>query len=837
MTINNIRKVGLLICILFFQLNSFIYSQASYKSGNPVIKGGGTVGGGNIMGVVIDKESSTPVEYANVVIYRATDSTMVTGVVCDSKGFFKLENLPYGKYYVVVSFIGYSNLHIPNIVLNPTDKIKNLGQIKFSAAISNLETVNITAEKQLVQFSLDKKIVNVEKNLVSAGGSAVDVLQNVPSVTVDIDGNVSLRGSTNVNILIDGRPSAMAGTSRQAVLEQIPASAIESIEIITNPSAKYNPDGMSGIINIKLKKKVATGLNGMATLNTGTSNRYSSSVNLNYSTGKYNIFGSWDGRWNKMKFIGNTYRTATIQDTINNTYQNSDGTRTMDNNNFKLGIDIYLNKRNTLTLSSQINLENGDRPQVLNSKTYYSNNILNDYFIQSNDEIEKNNSQTYSLSYKKTFEQKNRELTLDVSYSISNDDEKTNMNEDYYNNDLTPSSTLPLKQIQDNKGHNNVTNILLNYLHPFGDKMKLETGYQGIIRNVDNNFNLQTLDYPTNQWMTNDTTSNHFIYSESFHSLYATLSKEWESGISAQVGLRLEDAITKIDQLTQANSVTNNYYSLYPSVHISKKLPNKNEVQLSYSRRVNRPDIESLNPFKDYSNPLMIRFGNPYLKPEYVNSFEIGHSKTWEKTSLMTSVFYRQINDVMKRVSWLDTVKGVNYMTTENLSKGVSYGVEFIAERELTKWWRLNVNFSYFRTIIQGNINDGSITNDNYSWTSKFNSAMNFPKGLSIQVSGNYRAPIVTPQGKMFAMYSADVAVKKDIVKDKFTMGFRVSDIFNTSHFDVETYGTDFYSYMHRKRDSRIAYLSLTYKINGGLKMKPSKRLDNGGGDMNDKDF
>ena len=830
-------KLLTLFFILIFLTNSFIFSQSSYKPGNPIIKGGETANKGSVTGVIVDKQSSAPVEYANIVIFSAKDSTMKGGALSDSKGNFKIENIPYGKYYIEISFIGYANQKVPNIVIDPNTTTKNLGQIKFSPAASNLDAVTISAEKQLVEYSLDKKVVNVEKNLVSAGGSAVDVLQTVPSVTVDIDGNVSMRGSTNVNILIDGRPSALAGTSRQAVLEQIPASSIESIEIITNPSAKYNPDGMSGIINIKLKKKVARGLNGVATINLGTSNRYSSSLNLNYSTAKYNVFGSWDGRWNTSKYLGDTYRNARVNDTISNTYQHNEGTRTSNNNNFKIGADFYLNKWNTLTIYGQFTIENGDRPQNINSKTYDVNNILNDYFTQTNDEAEKNNSQTYSINYKKTFEQKGRELTLDVSYSNSNNDEYTTMNETFYNNNLTPSSLPPYLQTQDNKGHNHVTNILLNYVHPFTDKFKLETGYQGIIRNVDDNFMLQDYDNTTNNYFANDTASNHFLYNESFHSVFGTLSKEWENGYSAQVGLRFEAAFTNSDQVAQNINVTNNYYNIYPSVHVSKKLPKLNEILISYSRRVNRPDIESLNPFKDYSNPLMIRFGNPYLTPEYVNSFEIGHSKYWKKTSLNSTVFYRQINDVMKRISWLDTLKGVNYMTTENLSKGVSYGVELVVDQEIAKWWRVNASFSYFRTIIEGSIIDGSITNDNYSWTSKLNSTMNFGKGFSIQLSGNYRAPIITPQGKMFAMYSADAAVKKDILKERASIGLRVSDIFNTQHFDMETYGTDFYSRMNRKRESRILYFSFTYKINGGLKQKPAKRPTDGGNGNNDMDY
>ncbi|NVN95162.1 MAG: TonB-dependent receptor [Bacteroidetes bacterium] len=832
------KKLFIALSIFTIFSNQILFSQNQYGRGQERSGEGnrGTGGIGSISGFVVDKQTLQAVEYANLTIFRSKDSVMVGGAITNQKGSFTIEKVPFGNYYMVVSFIGYSSLKIPNIIVNPKDIDKKMGQIKFSPSSNTLNEVNVIGEKRMMEYTLDKKIVNVDKNLVSAGGSAVDVMQNIPAVTVDIDGNVSLRGSTNVNILIDGRPSSLSGMSRQAILEQIPASSIEAIEIITNPSAKYNPEGMSGIINIRLKKKTAQGLNGMVSTSIGTNNRYNSSINLNYSTEKINVFASWDGRWNQGKGYGDTYRIATLKDTSSYTTQHSEMKRIMDNNTVKAGFDWYINSKNTITLMGQYNVGGSERNQDLFSFTKDFNFIKENDYKQHNKEIENDNSNMFALNYKKTFTQRGRELTADFSYSTSKNSENTDMtlNNFLSNYQDVSMSSKPSLQKQYDDGNNWVGNASINYVHPFAKKMKLETGYQGIFRNVDDDFRLEKYDTTSLIYVNDIFSSNHFKYKENINAIYGTFSKEWES-ISMQLGLRLEEANTTAEQLTQKQTFTNNYFSIYPSVHISKKLARKNEIQFSYSRRVNRPDMHDLNPFKDYSNPLMIRYGNPYLKPEYINSFEVGHSKYWNKTSFYTSIYYRQINDVIKRIAFLDT-NGISNMTNQNLTKGTSYGVDFILEQEVLKWWRINANFSYFRTMIEGNSIDGNISTDNYSWTSKLNSTMNFGKTLSIQISGNYRAPIITPQGKMHETYSADIAFKKDLFKEKFSVSFRVSDIFNTQKWNNDTHGTGFSASMSNKRQSQAAFLTISYKINGGLKAKPRKKVtENGNGNGTDE--
>ena len=685
----------------------------------------------------------------------------------------------------------------------------------------------------MMEFKLDKKVINVDKILTSTGGTAIDVLQNIPSVTVDYDGAVSLRGNSNITILIDGRPSSITGTK----LEQIPASSIESIELITNPSAKYNPEGMSGIINIKLKKKKAFGLNGLASVNIGTGDKYNGSINLNYNFNKVNLFASYDTRYNRRKGWGDMYRTSTINDTTLYLANSSKRYRKGNSNNFKVGADFFLDPKNTITLTWLYNKGKDEDNDVTKSYNYNINQVLRDQYNSNTLESGDDNESDYTLNYKKTFDKKGKELTADIIFSTGKETEGSNIDNYYYMLNYLPfEKVIPESQKQNTDGNNYDATLQTNYIYPFGKDAKFETGFQGIIKNNDNNFKIDKFDHALSQWYADTTQSNHFVYNEQIYAVYGIFSKEFKKW-SFQIGTRLEQAFTKAEQKTVVETNNKQYFSVFPTVHTTYKIKENQDIQLSYSRRINRPDMHSLNPFVDYSNPNVIRYGNPDLKPEYINSYEIGHSIFWKKTSISSNLFYRQINDVIKRYAFLDSNR-VSNMTTANLSKGKSYGVELVVEQTILKWWRVNANFSYFRTIIEGDKDNTSLTNDNYSWTSKLNSNMMLPKGIMFQISGFYRGPMVTPQGEMAAMYSADMALKKDFLKDKLSVNFRLSDVFNTQKFKMNIKGDNFTSEGNRRRDSRIAYIGVSYKINGGLKTKIKKRpmdnnnMDDGGGDF-----
>ncbi len=827
-----------LLPLLFFFLNTISAQnpgQASGASGNRGNAAGGPQGAspaGVVKGVITDQNGTLPVEYANIVLFRVKDSTMVTGGVSDMKGHFKIDKVPFGKYYALVSFMGYSTKRIPEIMVNPKTQTIDLGTIKLDPISAKLNEVTITGERKDMEFTLDKKVVNVEKNLSTMGGTAVDVLSNIPSVTVDFDGQVSLRGNSNITVLIDGRPSGIMGSK----LEQIPASSIETVEVITNPSARYNPEGMSGIINIKLRKKKDLGFNGLVTVNAGTGDKYNGSVNLNYNKGPLNIFGSYDIRSDRRNGEGYSIRNNNLGDTnIWNVYNTSDSWRKGGSNNIKLGIDYTINTMNLLTLSWYTN--RGGDTHGDGSENRYTDAFGNttDFYTLSENEDNENRSNDFILAYKRNFERKGQELTLDAVYSENKGDDKGDNVLTYYSiPGMIPESEPELQntKTQDNRKNGNVQ---LNFIYPFNKDTRLEGGYQGILRETDDDYHYGVFDYDTDVFIEDTNLSNHFVYKENIHAAYAIFGKVWKK-YSMNLGLRYELADTRSEQKTSKKVYTNNYASFYPTIHLNRKLPKDQEVQISYSRRVNRPDMWSLNPFVDYSNPAYIRYGNPYLKPEYVNAYELGYNKYFKKSTINASLFYRKINDVIKRVVFLDENGAIN-MTSDNLDYGESYGTELVVDHEFYKWWKMSLNLSYFRNVIKGDNTTTSMSNDNYSWTSRLNTTLVLPKMFYVQINAFYRGPMVTPNGEMAEMFNADLAVRKDIIKDKLTANLRLSDVFNTMKFKNYSEGTGYTAETERKRETRILYAGLSWKIGGGIKQKARKKTDTnqGGGGMEEE--
>jgi outer membrane receptor protein involved in Fe transport len=787
---------------------------------------------GVVTGAIVNAASEKPVEYAYVVLFKTKDSSQVSGSMTNDKGKFILDKLAFGNYYLKINFIGLKPRVIKNIQVTPKSYVKNMGNIGLDSMMVNMKEVTINTTRSLVEFNLDKKVVNVEKNLSGIGGSAVDVMQNVPSVTVDVDGNLSLRGSSNVTILIDGKPSGLTGLSSNAILEQIPASSIQSIEIISNPSAKYDPDGMSGIVNIILKKKRDKGYNGLFSVNAGTGNKYNGSVNLNYRWDKVNIFANYDFRYNERKGWNDMNRqTFILTDTVPFMVQHGNSKMSGMSHNIKAGIDYFLNDKNNLTFSVLFN--NGDDNHNDFSSTNNNDSLMQLVYgyKQTDKEKSDNRSTDYMLSYRKTFLKKGKELTSDLVYTDARGSEITDRNRQGFNN-LMIIDSLPFLQKIYNDRHNQVGTLTIDYSEPFGKTKRIDAGYKGIIRSTNEDIVYKNFEYP--EWLYDSTLSNNFLYDEQIHALYGIFANSYKK-LQFQIGIRLEQAYRTANQRTSNQKVDYSKFSVFPSVHITQKLKNDNAIQLSYSRRVNRPSGHMLNPFVEV-DPQTRRFGNPNLKPEYTDAFEVGYLKNWKKRSINVSLFYRNITDIIQRYSWIDSNLVTN-MTPLNMSRGTAYGLEVIGSTDIYKWWKINGNFSYFRNEIKGKQNGEELTNSNYTWTAKVTSSMTILKNMDIQILFNYRAPMVTIQGTMQSMWNVDLGLKKDIMKNKAFISFRISDIFNTQKFNMDRQDAFFYQEMYRKRESRVAYIGFTYKINGGLKTKAKPKQNGDQQQPDDQEF
>jgi outer membrane receptor protein involved in Fe transport len=790
---------------------------------------------GKISGTVIDGQTNQPIEYGNVVLYKSKDSSIVTGSVTNDKGKFSLEKLMPGRYYMKISYIGYKIRRVDSLFISPRKMEYNFGKIKLSPKNVNMNEVVVKSEKEQENYSLDKKVVNIDKNLANSGGTALDVMQNIPSVTVTADGNVSVRGNSNVTFLIDGKPSALAGLGGSDVLSQIPASAIESIELVTNPSAKYDPEGTGGIINIILKKNTDLGINGSFMGNAGSGDKYSTSARINIRKSDVNFFASYDGRFNDFNSMGTVSRQSEIATGSSLLNQVSDNKNDMKMHNFNVGGDYDFSDKDVLTLNFQYRKGDFGGSNAIDNKTFLSEQ-LSDYYTRAANNDRIFNNYNYTLSYKRKFEDKNQELTADAMYQNSTMDMNQNITQQYFNTDLTPFPGNPLLQQSINDGSNKMLLFQSNYAQPLKDIGKIEVGFRSTIKDILSNNDLLNYNYNTGSWATDLLSANHFEYKEQIHAIYGTYSNNIDA-FRFQLGLRAEEALIHGDVSSQNLSFNDNYFAVYPTVHLGYNFSELDEVSMSYSRRVDRPGPRQLNPFIDYSDSLNIVQGNPKLSPQYINSYEIGYNKSIDKTSLVTSFFYKQNNNMISTVSQI-LPNGATFSTYDNVAKGISYGVEFIVNSPVVEWWRINTNVSFFKSKVDDNGSLG-VSQESNSWTAKLNSNMTLMEGLQLQIMANYNSPTVLismgngggfgywglgAQTKLESQYFMDMILRKDFMDGKLSFNLRVTDLFNTRKFNSQTTGLGFISQNNQKFDSRVVYFGVSYRLDSKRNFEDEQR-------------
>ncbi len=786
---------------------------------------------GIVTGKVIDSLDKTGVEFANIAIYRMRDSSLVTGTLTDASGSFIVEKLMPGRYYMDVKYIGYQTRRVDGIAVSPRAPKVDIGSISILAAAENIDAVVVTGEKKMLLHNLDKKVFNVEKDIAVEGGTAVDVLQNIPSVEVDTDGNVSLRGSSNVNILIDGRPSMLNS------MEELPAQMIDRIEVITNPSAKYDPDGVTGIINIVLKKRKEPGYNGMVSLNAGTGNKYNTSVNMNWRQDKVNVFANYNFRHGQMDRYSLSER-ITSMDQIDSSFlnQNSTGQYNMLFHNIRGGLDYFIDSKTTLSFTGNLNLRSFDMDNDMFSKSYtnFNSNTLENTRknTNSNDGL----GHEYSLNFKRTYDAPGKEWTADIFFSRNKYDNLSNINQQETLNSLQQTDILERATTD---GWMNSFTAQTDYVTPFGNGGRVETGLKAQVRRTDADYIYNVF---TTNWEVDSTRSNHFVYSEEIYSAYGIYSNTFANGkFSYQLGLRVEDQHSKSDQQTTNQVADTNRLNLFPTAHIRWEPNSINSLQLSYSRRVNRPNAFLLNPFLNTSDKFNWTQGNPYLEPEFTSSIDLSHNLNFPKTKITTSVYYRDTrNGFSRRMEVVDTVTTQPVQPTLskfiNLSHYENLGAEAVITQNITKWWRINASYSYYYSKLFGNVVSGA--NEGSSWNVKFASFFNLGKNIDLQLTGNYRAPSVTvggsgrgfymiggAQGETKEMYWLDLGARISLFNRKGTITLRVSDIFNTQKMKYSSWDNNFFSYNENWRDSRVVFIGFSYRINN-YKMRQDRISD-----------
>lgn len=779
-----------------------------------------------LKGTIVDKDTESPLEFATITIFAVADSSLMGGGITDEKGKFKIELIP-GDFWAKLEFIAYQPQIIDDIVITKENPVVDLGIIGLSASAEILEEVEVIAEKSSMQLALDKKIFNVGKDLANIGGSASDILDNVPSVTVDIEGNVSLRGSSAVRILVNGQPSTLIGLSNSDGLRQLPANLIERVEVITNPSARYEAEGMAGIINIVLKKEQSKGLNGSFDVNAGYPNSYGTALNLNYRKDKFNFFTSYGLRYRKRP--GTSSRYQTFYDTAFTKFVDQTSTRERGgwSNSIRLGTDIFFNKRNTLTSTFMYRISNENNTSETKFEDFIdSRENLVELSRRFEEEQEKEPNLEYSLVYKKTFEKEGREFVANLQYQESTEEEDADYREAYFNPDGTPSDLADEIQHSNNKEGQKDWTLQLDYIHPFAMEGKFEFGFRGSKRNINNDYLVEEL--ADGNWLFLDNLSNNFIYDENIYAVYGIVGNKIKR-FSYQLGLRLEYS-NVLTELVQTNEINERKYTnLFPSAHITYDLPANNAIQLSYSRRLRRPRFRDLNPFFTFNNPKNIYGGNPNLDPEFTHSVEIGHIKYWDKASLSAAIYYRHTDGKIERIR-----RRVGIDSTEsrpqNLATEDAVGLEFTFSADVKKWWKLDGDMNFFRSVTDGANQDTAFYADTYTWFARVNNRFTISKTIDLQMRMNYRAPRETTQGKYKSMTSLDIGLSKDIFKNRGTLTLSIRDVLNNRRRRYTAFDEGFYEEGDFQWRSRTATLSLNYRL------KQNKKRD-GRGEDRDEDF
>ena len=786
------------VAIILLMKTSIAQEKAPVAAGNAIITG-----------IVVDKKTQTPIEYANIILYNQLDSTMINGTITNPKGKFVLSKLPYGNFYIVIDYIGYKKITFSNIALSINQKEHNLKAVALEEATSELGEVNVVSTQNTVEYKIDKRVINVAQNTNNVGGTAIEVLQNTPSVKTDVNGDITLRGSSNFTVLVDGRPSIFQGAD---ALRQIPANTIDKIEMITNPSAKYDPEGNSGIINIITKKQKANGLNGIVNASVGTGNRYSSDFLLNFKTTKANLFIGADYRDIPNDRDFDVKRNYSLGDTIIYNSEKSGQLNKRPTTNLRFGLDYNFNENNTLTFNNVIGNSKFYRDFEFQFKTW--NNQSDTSFYSVSDQIYDLDANYYnpSLSYTHKFKPEGNELSAEFAYtyldgSYVQDNKEFDTDILFHQADANPTLFK-----SNNLFSRNDYMLKLDYQWKVNETSNLEAGLQGTINEKDVTLNFKDYNYLTNDWENNTAFSNDIVFSQKVYAGYLTFSKEiFKTNI--QLGARAEVTDRILDQKTLNKNYDYNKLHFFPTLHLSKSINEKLELQLSYSRRIQRPTDFLLNPFPSNSNSNIMIIGNPELEPEFTDSYEFNIQKVLGKYSVSMNNYYRETQNAMSQVVTLNN-QGVQILSFGNLNFNKFLGSEISASMPVAKWLNLSPAVDIFYTSSEGMIGNYKASFNTKSFAAQLNATVLAGENTRFQFNGGYNGKGITQQGEIDPMYSLSASVRRDFFQKKLSVVLQVREFFGSGIFKIYEYGGNFNNQIVVTPEKNVISINISYKIN-----------------------
>jgi len=782
-----------------------------------------------VKGLVVGAKNS-PVPYATVTLMKTPDSSIINGGITDENGRFEISPAGTGSLLLRVSGIGFNTRTIA-ITVSENEQVKDLGSINVNVTTQMMDEVQIVSERPMMEMGIDKKVFNVDKNITSTGGSATDVLQNVPSVSVDVDGGVSLRGKGNVTILIDGKPATLLGGDETTALQSLPASSIDQVEVITNPSAKYDATGMTGIINIITKRDKKFGFNGSINLGAGTRDKYNGSLNLNMKNEKWNIFLNSSYRQNRNYQRNTTLRDNQFNSGLSESYE--DNLRMFNGFFNSIGAEYRIDTNNSVTLTQNINKmywggKGSSVFSVYNSEDDLAYRQERD-FISGGGPV----SSSTSLDYKRKFAKKERELTANATYATSwRDGEQEYTTNTYNSADVLTEG--PIYQDAPNTSGNNSLNSQIDYVSPMLTKNgKLEAGLKSQMFWLKSD-NKPTTDSAGTGATIDSVLFNGYDYQQHIYAAYTSWSDK-VGKFRYQGGLRMEYAYYAGTTTQVKGNYKNEFLNLFPSAFVSYELPKSQSVYFSYTRRTHRPRFWHLLPFVDLSNPQDTSVGNPDLVPEFIHNFELNYNKLYDKGhNIIVSGYYQYTQNLIERYRILYG-DGTSFTQRRNLNAGLTYGFELTGQVQLLeRVWDMTLNTNLFYNQILGSNIDPALDNSGFGWFAKLNTTVKLPKNFSVQVNGNYEGPKVVAQGFRQEVYWIDVAVRKNFWEGRANLVLNVSDIFNTRKYTTDF---DFGQYLqtnYNDRETRIGNITFSYRFGTSENKGFTGRKRNGRGNKSD---
>lgn len=776
---------------------------------------------GSVVGTVVDPASGQPVEYATLALKKKTGTETVHSAVTDSHGAFAIENVPFGDYRVVYGRLGADGKETPGFRVDARHRAIDLGQLAAGGDAVKMEKFEVTTQREAFSNSIDRKVYNVGQDIQSATGSASGLLQNVPSVQVDIEGNVSLRGNDNVLILVNGKPSTLMNSANRSMsLEQMPADSVEKIEVITNPSAKYKPDGTAGIINIALKKKREPGYSAAVRANAGNDGRYNFGFNANYNPGKYNVYASANLRQDDRPRFAQDNRShldAATNSIVSTSQATTEHMRPL-SRLAQVGADYNVDDATKLGTSLSYNLRTFFRDSTVSNLSRNAAGVVTSDYDRDRTDSEWQKTTEFAATFEHSFAKEGHDLNFELKrdrHWEQEDNHYTNL----YRTPVTPTTFDYTTMHPTETG----TELTADYTYPFDDDGKFDAGYALEANKIDTDFRGGLRDPVTGTSTVDLTRTNRFIYHDHIHALYATYGRPvGKFGFLA--GLRFEDTSVDTNQVTAKLAGKNSYARFYPSLHLSYNLSETGQLQLNYSHRIHRPESDDLNPFPEYQDPFNLRAGNAHLLPEDTHSIEAGYQYKKDDTTYLAAIYFRQTDHAFTTITrYIDSVTLLT--TQENLSANRSGGLELAATRDLGHQVSVNFSANAFRSEIDASNLGLSGTRSTIAWNAKLNASWHVSKTSLVQFNTNYTAKRLTAQGDRLPTFIANVGLRHDLADKRTAFVFTVSDLFNSLKERSVINTPTLHDEITRRRSSRIIYAGFIYNFGKPAKKKKDDSL------------